>query len=181
MFKLILCINILVWYRYIKLWCNLMFWWQFILKYSRDTICGVVALMTSGPLPGCYDYVCTWKEPLTFCTSTQCLPNMKDFKFPAVFELMVPVSEHSLDISREISCSIKADVLITRSNIQYHVIITLFYIGAPSCPINQPWYNIIMSQLKQVSHFQITKQYAPLLSLILICLLATPPLCSLLS
>ena len=30
---MILCINILVWHRYMKLLCKFIFWWQFILKY----------------------------------------------------------------------------------------------------------------------------------------------------
>ena len=27
-----------------RLWRNLMFWWQFILKYNQMTMCGIVAL-----------------------------------------------------------------------------------------------------------------------------------------
>ena len=45
--KLILCINVLVWYRFIKLCCNFMFWWQFILKYTQTNVCGRVALIVN--------------------------------------------------------------------------------------------------------------------------------------
>ena len=47
-FKLILCINILVWYRYIKLLCKFMFWWQYILKYTQATMCGIVGFKVAG-------------------------------------------------------------------------------------------------------------------------------------
>ena len=40
-------VNILVWYRYMKLWCNFMFWWQVILKYTQTNICGRIALALS--------------------------------------------------------------------------------------------------------------------------------------
>ena len=40
-------ISILVWDRYIKLWCYFMFWWQFISNYTQANICGIVALTLS--------------------------------------------------------------------------------------------------------------------------------------
>ena len=43
-------VNILVWYRYMKLWCNSMFWWQFNLKYTHANICGIVALNSTSVL-----------------------------------------------------------------------------------------------------------------------------------
>ena len=52
-------INILVRYRYMKLWCNFMFWWLFILKYTQSTICGIVALQCNFHCLFLFSFSCT--------------------------------------------------------------------------------------------------------------------------
>ena len=41
-FKLVVYI---VWYRYIRLWCKFMCWYQIILRYTQTNMCGIVTLM----------------------------------------------------------------------------------------------------------------------------------------